>query len=208
MADRSQHPLHLVLAAFVEDQLDPAGADPAGTGGSGASVLEVDAVAQPLQVLLVRIPLDVCDVRLLDAVARVGEPMREAPVVREQERSRRVGVEPPDRDDAWPGADELDHGSPPVRVAGGRDDAPGLVQEDVREPLPRHRPPVDLDAVAGTDDGIELPGLAVDGDAAGLDQLIGTPARSDSRSREEGVESHSAEGSSAKPCRMSGRVER
>jgi hypothetical protein len=43
MADRGEHPLHLVLAALVEHELDPAAAEPARPCGSGSPVLELDA---------------------------------------------------------------------------------------------------------------------------------------------------------------------
>ena len=49
---------------------------------------------------LVRLALHVHLVDLLDAVARMREPVRERAVVREQQRAGRVGVEPADRDDA------------------------------------------------------------------------------------------------------------
>src|SRR5207249_823147 len=79
-------------------------------------------------------PLNLGLVDLLHAVARVREPVRERPVVREQERAGRVGVESADGDDARLGRHELDDGGTALWVARGRDDARGLVQEDVREP--------------------------------------------------------------------------
>ncbi len=117
MADRLEHPLDLVVAALVEDELDAAAAEAARPRRRGEAVVELDAVAQPLQRLLVRVALDLRDVRLLDAVARMGEPVRERAVVREQERSGRVGVEPSDRDDARLVGHELDDGRPSLRVA-------------------------------------------------------------------------------------------
>src|SRR2546423_107594 len=78
----------------------------------------------------------------------------------------------------------------PVRVGGGGDHAGRLVQQGVREPLPRNLLSVDLDAIAGPDDRVELSGLAIDGDAACLDQLIGAPARRDSGAGEERVQTH------------------
>ena len=50
---------------------------------------------------------------------------------------------------------------PPVRVAGGRDDAGRLVQQDVGELLRRERAAVELDPVARRDERVELAGLAV-----------------------------------------------
>src|SRR5262249_56693843 len=60
-----------------------------------------------------------------------------------------------------------------VWVACGRGDPRRLVEDDVCECLLRERPPVELDAVARGDERVQLPGLAVDRDPAGLDQLVG-----------------------------------
>ena len=160
----------------MEDELDAAAAEAAGSCRRRPAVVELHAVAQPLQRLVVRVALDVGDVRLLDSVPRMGEPVRELPVVREQERSGRVRVEPSHRDDARLVRHELDDRRPALRVARRRDDVRRLVEDDVPEPLPRHLPPVHLDAVVCADDGVELPGLGVDRDAAGLDQVVRAPA--------------------------------
>ena len=86
---------------------------------------------QLLQRLVVRLALDLGDVRLLDAVARVREPVRERPVVREQERPGRVHVEPSDGNDARLVGHELDDRRPSLRIARCRDDARRLVEQDV-----------------------------------------------------------------------------
>ena len=118
-------------------------------------------------------------VRLLDAVARVCQPMRELTVVREQEHTGRAGVESTHGHDTRRTRHELDDGRPTLRVARGGDDARRLVQQDVRELLLRDTRPVHLDHVARLDERVQLPGRAVDGDAAGLDQLVGLPPRGD-----------------------------
>ena len=149
MADRLAHPPHLVLAALVQDELDArrgrAGArGPARCGRPRARPPRAAAGA-PRR----RAPLDVGDlVDLLDAVARMREPVRERAVVRQQQRAGRVDVEPPDRHDARLVADERDDGRPPLRVARGRDDAGRLVQEDVRRALLLDPLAVHLDDVA------------------------------------------------------------
>ena len=61
------------------------------------------------------------------------------------------------------------------------------MEEEVREPLPRHLLPVDLDPVMGSDDGVEPARLAVDPDPSGLDQLVGAPPRGDAGAGEERV---------------------
>jgi hypothetical protein len=100
MADRGTHPLHLVLPPLVDGQLETRGAQPAGAGRGCPSVFQLDAFAEAPDRLPAGVALDLHLVDLVDAVARVGEPVSERPVVREQERSGRIGVEAADRDDA------------------------------------------------------------------------------------------------------------
>ncbi len=107
----------------------------------GRAVVELDPSRSALQRVLAGVALDLGDVRLLDAVARVREPVGERAVVREQERSGRVRVEPPDRDDARLAGHELDDGRSSLRIARGRDDARRLVEQDVAQRLPFHRRP-------------------------------------------------------------------
>jgi len=116
MADGVEHPLDLAVTAFVDRQLDRVRAEPARLSGGGAAVVELDACFEPLECLVGRLALDLGDVGLLDAVARVREPVRELPVVREQQRACRVDVETPDRDDARLVRDELDDRRPSSRL--------------------------------------------------------------------------------------------
>ena len=86
------------------------------------------------------------------------EPVRELAVVREQERAGRVGVEAADGDDARRVVDEVDDGRRALRVARGRDDAGGLVEQHVGERLRRDRLAVELDAVARSTNVFSCPG--------------------------------------------------
>jgi hypothetical protein len=176
MADRGQHPLDLVLSALVDRELDPCGAEPADPCGRGRTIIELNARAEPCERVVGRLALDPGLVDLLHLVARVRETVCELAVVREQEGAGRVGVEAADRDDPRRVLDELDDGGAAPRVVSGRHDAGRLVQEHVGERLELDRPAVDLDAVSGGDEGVELPGLAVDEHPAGLDQLVGLAA--------------------------------
>ena len=144
------------------------------------------------QRLVGRIALDLGDVDLVDLVARVREPVGELAVVGEQEHTGRVGVEPADRDDARRMVDEVDDRRPAARVARRRDDPGRLVQEHVGELLLRERLPVELDPVTRRDERVQLPGLAVDRDAAGLDQLVGTAPGGDAGAGEPGIQAHRA----------------
>ena len=118
------------------------------------------------------------------------EAVRELAVVRQQQRARRVHVEPPDRDDALRQVDERDDRRPPLRIGDRRYDTARLVQQHVGQSLPHHVLPVDLHPVARSDERIQLTGLPVDRHAPGLDQLVGPAARRDAGPREIGVQTH------------------
>ena len=64
-----------------------------------------------------QVALDIGDVGLLDAVARMREPVGEIAVVREQEHAARVDVQPADRNDARLVADEIDDGRAALGIA-------------------------------------------------------------------------------------------
>ncbi len=116
--------------------------------------------------------------------------MSERAVVGEQERARRVRVQTSDRHDAPLVAHEPDDRRPPVRVAGGRDHARGLVQEHVRRRLRLDGLPVHLDAVARVDVGGQTGRLAVHAHAPGPDELLDRAARAQARAGEVGVQAH------------------
>ena len=68
MPDRLAHPLHLVLAALVERQLEPRRAEAANPGGRGLAVLEVDPGDEPRDLGVGRLALDVGLVDLVHLV--------------------------------------------------------------------------------------------------------------------------------------------
>ena len=191
VADRVAHALHLPVPALVQRQLDAAGADESRARWRGDAVLELDALPEARERVVRRRPLDVGLVHLRHAVARMSQTMSEVAVVGEQKRSRRVDIEPADRHDARLGRDEVDDGSSSLRVAGGRDDTHGLVQEDVGERLALDLAAVDLDDVVPTHDRVQLARASVHRHPAGADELVRTPAGSHPGAREEGVEAHS-----------------
>ena len=100
MADRLEHPLHLMLAALVEDELDPR-AVPRRRARAGA--VRPSSSSTPSRErahrLVGRLALDLGHIDLVDLVAGMGELVGELAVVREQEHAGRVGVEPADGDD-------------------------------------------------------------------------------------------------------------
>jgi uncharacterized protein with GYD domain len=188
--DRGQHPLDLVLAAFVQRELDPPPGKPPRLRRGREPVIELYAVAEALERLIGRLALDLGHVDLFHLVAWVGQHVRELAVVGEQERTGRVRIEPADRDDAAWVSYEVDYGWPPMRVTGGRDHTGRLVQEDVGERLELDPATVDLDPVTRGDEGVQLPRLPVDGDAARLDQDVGAAPRGHPSAGEVGVQAH------------------
>jgi uncharacterized protein with GYD domain len=190
VANSGQHPLHLVLAALVQGELDSRRGKPPRLRRRGSAIVEVKALAEPLEFVIGRLALDLGLVDLLDAVAGVRQPLREWPVVGQKQDAGRVRVEPPDGNDACRVVDERDDGRPALRVANGGDDPRGLVQEHVGERLRLDVLAVDLDVVAGRDEGVQLARLTVDGHPPGLDQLVGAAARGDTGTCEVGIESH------------------
>jgi hypothetical protein len=102
--------------------------------------------------------VDLGEVLLVDAVARMREALREVAVVRQQQEPLGVRVEPADREHPRLGRDDLDDCRSSVRIARGRDDSARLVQQVVHEPgLHADRDAVDLHSV---DVGVDRDGRA------------------------------------------------
>ena len=190
ISDRLAHQAHLALASLVEHQLDARGAETTDLRRGGDTVLELYSLREPAQRRARGLALDLGDVHLLDAVPRMREPMCQRSVVREEERTRGLRVEPSDRHDSKRVPDETDHGRPSLRVASRRHDPGRLVQENVGEPLRSDVRAVDLDHVGLADERVEPPRLAVDADSSCLDQLVRASPGGNPRAREVGVEPH------------------
>ena len=56
--DGREHPLDLVLAAFVDAELDASGAEAAGLRGARRAVVELDPFVEVLERLVARVALD------------------------------------------------------------------------------------------------------------------------------------------------------
>ena len=111
----------------MQHELHARAAELACAGRSSDAVLERDSGRKRGDGGLGEIALDIGDVRLLHAVARVSQPVGKVAVVREEEDAARVDVEPSDRDDSGLVTDEIDDRGTPFRIAGRRHDAERLV---------------------------------------------------------------------------------
>jgi hypothetical protein len=197
VADCLAHPLHLVLAALVEPELEEGAVAPAAqeacAGGRRRPVFEPDALSERTEGLLGRRALHHCLVDLLHLVAGVHKPVRKRAVVGQEEGAGRVSVEASDRDDAALVAHDSHDRRPTVGVAGGRDDACRLVQKDVDERLRAEGAPVELHAVVGLHERREARHLSVHAHAAGADELVRAAPGRDTGPRQVGVQAHGSD---------------
>ena len=172
MPDGLAHPPHLTVSPLVEHELHPRAAELAGAGGSSHAVLELDTFRENRNGGGGQVALDVCDIGLLDAVAWMGQTVRQIAVVRQQQHAARVDVEPAHRYNARLVADDVDDGRSALGITGRRYHPERLVQEDVGELLLADPITVHLDDVGRRDERVELTPFAVHRNAPGLDQLI------------------------------------
>jgi len=127
-----------------------------------------------------------------EGVAGMEEPVREGPVVREQERTLYVPVEAAHRIQADLPRHEVRDDRPALRVAEGRDVAPRLVEEHVPLRFGRRQgPSVDRDLIQhgiGQGGGTRRDDT-VDGHVAVNDQAVTAPSRGQTRLGQDLVES-------------------
>ena len=93
VSDGGEHPLHLVLTAFVEGQLQTGRRKTLSLGRRRRSIVQLDASAQRLESFVRGLALDLDLVDLVHLVARVHEPVRKRAVIRQEEDAGRVRVE-------------------------------------------------------------------------------------------------------------------
>src|SRR5690606_748076 len=179
--DGLAHAPHLAVAPLVDGDAQQVVAHERHRGRGRRPVVQLDALPQPPQRPPGRRPRHLGQVLLLDAVGRVGQPVREVAVVGEQAEPLGGAVESAHRVAAGPAGHEVDDGRPPLRVRGGRDHTPRLVEQVVDEALAgADADAVDLDDVrVGVGTVAEDGHLAVDPDPAGRDELLAGPPAAD-----------------------------
>ena len=133
MADRVAHPAHLAVASFVDRDAQQVRRRQRDLRRRGDAVLERDALAEHAHRRGRGSSRDLGQVLLLDPERRMGEPMREVAVVREEQQPLGVGVEPTDREHPRLGGHEVGDDRPSLRVGERRHHASRLVQQVVDE---------------------------------------------------------------------------
>jgi hypothetical protein len=140
-----------------------------------------DTAPDPLQLLRVRPGSGQDLIFLGQPIARVHDAVRHVAVVREEQQSLSVAVEPADREDALLHVDQVHHGPAIALVLDGRDVAAWLVQDQVAQRLRTNDPLVDPNLIPlrislGAKRGHDH---AVDRNPALANQFFGCPARCD-----------------------------
>ncbi|GJD80440.1 hypothetical protein NBEOAGPD_3681 [Methylobacterium gregans] len=178
--------LDLAVFALAQAHGDPevVALDPIERRLDGAVLHAVDghALAQAVELGLIGVAVGAHAVTAQPARIRVCDHLGEAAVVRQQQQTLGVDVEPAHRDDAGHVLGQrLEHGRAPLRVARRGDEAARLVEDPQPGALPlRQRLAVDEDAVGLRDvDGRRVEDLPVEADPTRGDHRFGVPARCD-----------------------------
>lgn len=130
---------------------------------------------------------------LFDFVARVSEALREITVVRQDEQSFALCIEPTHVEKARTvRREEIEDRIARVWVTSSGDEAGRFMQDDVQVALRAHHFTPDFDVIARSRLCAEISAnAAVDGNPTSGDQLIAVPAGTDTGGGEEAVQAHS-----------------
>jgi hypothetical protein len=179
-AERLDHPVDLAVLAFVDRDAEPrvlalAGEDFDVSGERDRAVVELDAVAELLDVIRRELAVHLHVIGLRHVARRREEAGGELAVVREKKDALRVEVEAADRLHGNGEIREVVHHGDAAPIVGDRRDAAlGLVEEDVELVVCDDCLAVDLDLILiGVDLGAEHGhDLAVDLHPTGGDQFL------------------------------------
>jgi len=188
MAEARERSADLAVAAFTqgdfEDRTRRSSLEHPDVRRPRPPLRQVHPAKEPHNVLPRHPPRHGRQVCLRDLVLRVREPIRKRPVVRHHQETLGIRVEPTHREE--PGLrllHKVHHPRASGRVGVRADDARGLVEDPVFEPLRRQPPAVEAN-VLGRRVGLR-PRLghhpAVHADAAFGDERFARPPRGDAR---------------------------
>jgi hypothetical protein len=131
-------------------------------------------------------------VLFIDFVSRVHQPLRQIAIVRQNQQTFALGVEPADIEEAaelW--RKQVENGVACVRVASRGDEAGRLVQHDVKMLLRPNKLAAHFDVIAFRRLRTEIGARpAVDGHFTGRDQFVALSPRTDTGSGEKPVQTH------------------
>jgi hypothetical protein len=147
---------------------------------------QVNAATEFRQLRLAGRPGDADEIGLADAVARVGEPVGEFPVVGDDDQALARSVEAAHGKHPFFRGNQVDDAQPAAGIVVGGDDAGGLVDGKVQALGTAERLAIDADFVLERiDAGAQLGDhLAIDLDAPLADQLVAIAPAADASSRQ------------------------
>ena len=191
MAEPGQHAANLAVLSFGQDKLEHVGlalaAQESGPFGADFAFGQPDSCGQLGDDLLVRRAGDECAIQLLDAVARMSEPVCQFAVVGQDHQSRAVLIKPADGVNSFGNfGEEIDDARPTCGVEVCRDVALRLIHGEVDHRLEADRFAVDSDArTGGVDPSAELADdFSVDRNAPLFDQIFAASARAETGVRQ------------------------
>jgi len=184
MAEARKHSTDFAVAAFTqgdfEDRTRRPALEDADVRRPRPPLGQAHPAKEPHHVLPRHPPRHGRQVRLRNLVLGVREPIRERPVVRHHQETLGIRVEPPNREEPRLRLPHQVHRPPPSRrVVVRADDARGLVEDPVFEPLRRQPPAVETN-VLGRRVGLRARlghHPAVHGDASFGDERFARPPR-------------------------------
>ena len=170
----------------------------AGLRGTGRrpflSITEIQPIAESLDLLLLHAASDADVIALVNFVARMGQSVRQLPIVSQQKQPRTIDIEPADgkKPHARRMINEVERPFSALGIAGRADEAPRLEQHDVIVSTRfLNPPPVHLDVVRlrinKTGESLYHP--SVDAHRPFLDKVLASTARSDPRFGEHSLNS-------------------
>jgi len=188
MAEAGERSADLAVAAFAQGDFEDRPGRPAlehpDVRRPRPPLRQVHPAKEPHNVLPRHPPRHGRQVRLRNLISGVREPVRERPVVRHHQEAPGIRVEPPHREEPRRRLPhKVHHPRASGRIGVRADDARGLVEDPVFEPLRRQPPAVEAN-VLGRRVGLR-PRLghhpAVHADAAFGDERFARPPRGDAR---------------------------
>lgn len=186
--DRFHHLADDVIETFMDDDLDDHTlvrlTKDAALVRDYRPSLDVDAIADTLHLRVIRLLQGDDMIFLGETVFWMHHPIGDIAIVRHQEESLRLAIEPSNRVHAFRDLDDIHHGPALFLVADGRDESAWFVQDQESRPWPLCHLAIDADFVLHrVDAGAELgDGPTVDLHAPGSDVRLGcTAGRNPSR---------------------------
>lgn len=201
MTDAGEESADFPVLTFGHRDFDPGAAlllfDGDNVMHAEPSLGEVQAAFQFIENLAGGITRDLCAVESKDAIAGMGESLRQVAIVGDDQQAGGIFVESSDGEQAGAIAGkQVEDAAATFGIVSGAEETGGLVEHEVFLPLNLQPLPIERDGLTpGFDCGAKLSDrLAVDRDASGSDQLFAFPARAQSRLSEETLQTHGSGG--------------